>query len=269
MARVAVFLVLASVLSAQEARQTASAGDELSRHLADLDAKIYCASAAGLRAVSFTYRPGADTTSRAGFRVRYFWRAGVGDRVEFIDKEGKVDPLPPLPEKYREQMRGFYLGTSRRLGDILRGRTFADRYRTFRGRVVRQVVNRREEVTLVLEPRSPKRIRRIKVRLDRRGLPLHWEIDYLNGDKRDEKRKYEQRDAQWVMTSRQERVTPGTPSRKGTAQAFVATYQKIGGYYLLSTIRKAVPGVAPGVKGTTEIKEVLVDGDVPAFTPVK
>jgi hypothetical protein len=263
----------------QEAPDTSSDSEGM-EILSRLDARIYRATREGLKALSFTYRPRVEGEDPPDIVVRYRWRAGVGDRIDFLDENGEVLESPPklpgLEELHRqgrlddEPGRIFttrMLTASRGLGLSARGVGMLERYGDFRVRVNRKVVNHEETVSLILEPRNPKKLRRLTITLDREGRPWAWERRYLDGSSVIQYHTFAEREGQWLLRQLQETVTPAG-STAGISYAYDTTFQKVQGILLPASITKESPALPDWARGRTELTDMKVNDDVPAFEPM-
>jgi hypothetical protein len=232
-----------------------------------LDQRIHVPS--GIVALAFTYRPGGAAGPPSPFRIRYLWRETSGDRIEVLDDEGRIcERIPGVQDPEHEKvLRGHFQKTSRELRQMVLGVRLADLYADFRGDVVRTVKNGEESVSLVLEPRNPKRLRRVTIELGRDGLPWRTQKEYLSQDRLVQHHTWETRGDVHVLTVVQHIYTPAVTGQRGEAFAHRFTWQKIGGRLLLASVRKEGPDLPPEVTGTTEFQDMQVNEDVPEFTP--
>lgn len=263
----------------QEAPDEA-ADSEGMKILRRLDGRIYRATREGLRALSFTFRPRIEGENAPKLLVRYRWRAGIGDRIDFLDEEGEVlerpPKLPDLEELHRQgrldQEPGTLLTTqmltaSRGLGTSARGVGLLELFGDFRVRVDRKVVNHEETVSLILEPRNPKRLRRLTITLDRQGRPWRWERRLLDGTSVLQFHTFEERGAHWLLHQLQETVTPAGQTT-GISYAYETTFQKVQGIILPASISKQSPALPDWARGRTDLTDMKVNDDVPPFEPI-
>ena len=257
----------AAVLQEVEASEV----QEALPHLEAVDAKVYRPTDHGLSALTFGFRPGvmlrgAEGPSRgpAPFIVRWTWRKGAAgepdhDAVEFLDPQHKL--LEAIPEEFAAVAPSMELA-ARGFGRTFLGQRLAEDFAAFRGRVVRRVVNGREELELVLEPRNPKSLRRLKMHLDRAGLPWQWDREYLDGSSARETRSYIEREEGRLLQDVKQVFTPGDSTKRGLSFAIRTEYRKVGGYILPARVTKSGPDLPDWETGTTEFLDIRVDDEV-------
>ncbi len=253
------------------------------RILAQVDKRMYYASQHGLSALSFTFRPRInDRTGKplglAPFRVRYRWRARVGERVDYMNEEGQVRAFAELPGESALKKEGFerrralnrlaHLRTCRNFLPWFLGRRLQDRFNRHRLTVSRRMVNEREEIVLIIEPRTPVRLKRLKITLDRHGLPWKEERILTNGHILTQQNDYSKRPEGHLLESYKIFDTPPSADQKGFNYAIALKFQRVDGFILPASVRKAGKDLPASEKGSTEFGDVLVNGKVAPFQPM-
>lgn len=261
-------VVLLVLLRPAFSQEEGAANDELLRRLDVLDAKIY--SPPPIDALTFLYRPGSEAIPEPPYRIRYFWKKGVGERTEFVDNQGiVVEKLPGFTEERQQsELAKHFRASSKELGEIVRGMTFRERYAEFRGRLVTRTVNGAPEDALVLDARAPKRVRRVVLSLGRDGLPWKSEKELVNGDTVVQQFSYEPHgEGRFLLTKVQHFHTPAQVGQRGFSLAYVFEYQLVGGVLVVSTIRKTSRDLPKEAVGTTALVDLRLNAEVPEFVP--
>lgn len=224
-------------------------------------------------AVSFVYRPQIRVVGTAAtpalWSVRYSWRDGVGDRVDFLDAESH--PCAHVPDAPVEQRAGAlqqHLNMARGLAAFFRGRAHVQAYSGCRGRVERETVNGVAEVSVVLEPAERQRVARTVIRLDRRGVPWKVERSMTNGDRVLQHPQYEPRGDKFALLVLQHMETPAVTSEKGHTYAYEFKWQTVDGVLLPASVSKQSKDEDEPGLGTTEFREVRLGASVAEFEPL-
>lgn len=258
------FLTSALQLATQE---EPFAVDLAIKRLHEIDDRIYRPPETA--ALSFSFRPGSEQDGQAPYRVFYQWRKGLGDRVDLLSDDGTILEAPPqaTTDEQRSVMNAHLLATARQLGEMLRGRTWIEEYADFRGSVVSERVNGELEERLVLEPRNPKKLRRVVVRLARDGMPWRSEKEYIDRHNVEINHTFDQRGEKRILTKVQHVHTPANPAESAMSFAYLFTYQKVQGEMYLATVTKTSREQPKGALGTTEFLDLKVNDQVLPFEP--
>jgi len=262
----------------------ASRENEGVKVLKTVDGRLYRASCHGLKALCFTFRPEINNLKgrplkAASFRVRYLWREGVGDRVDYLDDKGTLrahldelgveGPHPENLKKRRQIDTRFYLLHGRLFRLQFLGRTLLERFGKHRLRVFHRKVNDRDEISIQIEPRHPVRLKRLTIILDRNGLPWKRELRLTSGWYHLYQYAFLKRPEGYLIKSYQLFATPPDGTRKGFNYAVAFSYQRAGGFLLPATIKKSGHQLPARERGMTNFQDLLVNQKVPAFKPQK
>lgn len=257
-------LLLVPALGAQDA-----GSEEALKILRRVDRKLYVPAAEGLEALAFSFHPRRNdrqgkALGKASFHVRYLWRKVVGDRLRFVMKDGEVRRR--LPKGGRKE-HAVFRNAARSFRRSFVGRTLEDRFSGHRAEVRRRVVNHREKVSVLLWPRSPRKVEHLRLDLDEQLIPERLERRLLDGGKLEELLNYEARDKGHILASRKVIMTPATTAGRGFSYAIEYSYQRVSGFILPSRVRKVGPGLPAEVTGATSFFDVAVNDEVPEFKP--
>lgn len=264
-------LLVLLFLSPLATGQIRDPGDDGDAWLALLDKRIDAAR--DLEGLSFRFRPRLhapgqpDDTVSAGFLVRYCWRAGGGDRVDFLDLEGKELPAPDTAEaqKVIAKQREAYLLVARQLAGTVRGQTLAAQFETYQKRVLRRDMAEGEEVRLLLIAPESSAIENVVLHLDRRGLPWKRVKTMRNGDRATFHPTYEERDGRFLLTSLKRETEPAGGAVAGITMAWTFGYQRVQGRLLPNRVEVLGPNLPAYRRGATELLELRTGDRVPAF----
>ena len=224
-----------------------------------------------LAALRFDFATGSAETPQADRqRVRYAWRRELGDRVDFMDAKGELKPVAPAPTPEPSlKMTQHLQASARNLRQRVLGRGFFEEYGDDRGRVVEETINGEDQVSLVFEPLAPKKVARTTIRVGRDRLPWRTRIEFLNGDEVVLHQTWEARDDRFVLVTVQHLYTPASSTEKSWSAAEKIGYQRVGRYLLLDSVERLSRDLPAAATGTTELANILVDDDVPAFEPAR
>ena len=201
--------------------------------------------------------------------MRYSWREGVGDRVDFVDANEQTSAhVPDAPEAQRAAALQQHLGMARGLAGFFRGRTHVQAYEGCRGRVERETINGIEEVSVVLEPAERRRVARTVIRLDKRGVPWKLERTMVNGDRVLQHPQYELHGARFALQVLQHIETPAVTSVNGSSFAYEFKWQSVEGTMVPASISKQSKNSAEPGLGTTDFFEVRLGAAVTEFQPL-
>lgn len=250
-------LLVLLFLSPLATGQIRDPGDDGDAWLALLDKRIDAAR--DLEGLSFRFRPRLhapgqpDDTVSAGFLVRYCWRAGGGDRVDFLDLEGKELPAPDTAEaqKVIAKQREAYL--------------LVAQFETYQKRVLRRDMAEGEEVRLLLIAPESSAIENVVLHLDRRGLPWKRVKTMRNGDRATFHPTYEERDGRFLLTSLKRETEPAGGAVAGITMAWTFGYQRVQGRLLPNRVEVLGPNLPAYRRGATELLELRTGDRVPAF----
>ena len=131
-------------------------------------------------------------------------------------------------------------------------------------RVVKKRVNLREETQLILEPRVPKNLRRLRITLNRDGLPWKWERTLLNGHERLEEHAHSKRRDGAILSKMKVIMGSTRAGDKGVSYAEDISWQKVKGFLLPATIVKKEAGLKAPLVTKISFLDVRVNEDVPA-----
>ncbi len=268
--RCVVLLLLALALPGQtQSAPQALEGEALSI-LAAVDARI----AAPLKASAFRFelRPRVKAPDgkdgEAGFRVRYSWREGCGDRIEFLDDASAVlEHAPDAPENLRAEARAHHLEAARGLAAFVRGRSLVDTWAHCRGRVEKSRVNGREEIQLILEPAVKKHLRHAALFLDRRGVPWKIERTMLDGARLVQHPQYELAGELFALQALQHIEIPANARDAARQYAWEIKWQRVAGQLVPASIAKLSKDLKEPGLGLSAILGLCLDAEVPPFEP--
>lgn len=238
--------------------------------LAAVDGRI----AAPLKASAFRFesRPHIKTADgkdgEAAFRVRYAWREGCGDRIEFLDDADKLlEHAPDAPEHLRGEARAHHLSAARGLAAFVRGRTLVETWAHCRGRVEKSRVNGREEIRLILEPAEKKHLRQAELFLDRRGVPWKIERTMLDGARVVQHPQYELAGELFVLQTLQHIEIPAAAREAARQFAWEIKWQRTAGQLVPASIAKLSKDAKEPGLGLSAILGLCLDAEVPPFEP--
>lgn len=265
-----VVLLCALALSGQTKLAPPALDGEALSLLTQADARI----APPLKATAFRFevRPKIRTPEgkegEAPFRVRYSWREGCGDRIEFLDDEGKVlEHAPDAPENLRAEARAHHLDAARGLAAFVRGRTLVETWSHCRGRVEKSRVNGREEITLILEPAEKKHLRQAELLLDRRGVPWKIQRTMLDGSRIVQHPQYELAGELFALQVLQHIEIPAIARDAARQYAWEIKWQRVSGQLVPASIAKLSKDAKEPGLGLSAILALCLDAEVPAFEP--
>jgi|GEM_PF-5701971 hypothetical protein len=266
---VLLFLLALSLQAQSTTTQNPLCG-EAREVLAAVDARIHAPLSA--KALRFDFRPRIKTAngeeSQARFRVRYSWRGGVGDRIDFLDDESKLlEHAPNTPEHLQAEVRKQHLEAARGLAGFVRGRTLVETWNHCSGRVERTRVNGRDEILLLLEPVEKKVLRQARIYLDKRGVPWKVERALLDGARILQHPQYELIDTHFALEALQHVEISANPRDAARQFAWDIQWQRVAGQLVPSSITKLSKDAKEPGLGLSEILELCLDEDVPPFEP--
>jgi hypothetical protein len=90
---------------------------------------------------------------------------------------------------------------------------------------------------------------------------------FLSGDRMTIHLTYEKRPEGFVPTKIQNLHTPATPGQVAMDSAYLIKYQRVAQTLLPASVEQMGKNLPPGLQGVTELTNMRINGDVPAFEP--
>lgn len=251
-------------------------GEDAQAWLKAIDQRL--APPAKLKALQFRFQPrlapmrqGKDNEP-APFQVRYLWREGVGERIEWLDREGdasvELESLLGAGENESTLALARELALrAREFAQRMRGRTLEEEFSGWNGRVLRRRLAERDAITLEFQAKDPKRVQSVTIELGRDGLPWRKRRTFVNGDAIEGVEAYLEREGRYVLHTVHIREQPAGGMRQGRASALIFQWQLVRGQRLLSSFEVKGKDLQPHELGATEFFDVAIDGDVQSFEP--